>query len=84
MNPESDLAAGLESYNLFDAETESALVLDVTGPGGGGLALAAPALQISEAPRDEDRDGLMIDNVSFDLNAGSAGGFDELSLTFAT
>jgi len=83
MNPESALVASRDNYGIWLASTEAALSVAVgAGADGNTCTITAPKLQITN-PQAIDRDGILADELSFQLNRSLDAGDDELVLTFA-
>jgi hypothetical protein len=81
LDPESTQVSVFNPYNDWTASTESALSLAVTD-GTDTITIAAPKLQFTNV-QEADRNGMQTDAISFQCNAASDAGDDELSLTFA-
>lgn len=77
-DPETTLVATKALDSIWKARTTQALVLNL-GTTNNGVNFAAPALQITNI-QESDRNGLLIDDVSFDLVRSSTDG-DELTIT---
>lgn len=66
------------------AETEAALSIVLGSTSNNTMTLAAPKMQLREAPRDGERNGVLTDELLFQLNAdGSYTDDSELTLTFS-
>lgn len=81
IDPEATQTGTFDPYNDWTASTESALSLAVTD-GTDTVTIAAPALQFTNV-QEADRNGMQTDTISFQCNAGSDAGDDELSITFS-
>jgi hypothetical protein len=79
LNPEASLVATKDVYGDWLARTEAALALTL-GPTGNHVAFAAPKLQWTKAD-DDDRNGIAINPLEFQLNRSASAGDDELSIT---
>lgn len=64
------------------AGTTYAFSLAVGAVSGNIITIAAPVAQQMEVPKLKDRSGIQADDLSFQCNANSAGGDDEISISF--
>lgn len=80
IDPEATQVGTFDPYNDWTANTESALSLAVADAAD-TITLAAPKVQFTNV-QEADRNGMQTDAISFQCNAGSDGGDDEVSLTF--
>lgn len=80
-DPESDLIATKNNYGIFLARTEQALAVSI-GDGTNNIAFAAPKLQYTNI-KAGSRNGIMVENIDYQLNKSTEAGDDELSITFS-
>ncbi len=81
IDPEAELIATYDMYGNFIAGTEAALQA-VIGALNNRVTIDVPKMQIM-APRDEDRNGVLIHAFDWQANRNAAAGDDEISFTFA-
>jgi hypothetical protein len=79
INPESEPLNVLDFFGAFDAMTTYSFSLQVGATAGNQFTFAAPAAQLQDPPEDEDRSGMMADDLTF-LCTGTADA--EWSFTF--
>ncbi len=78
---ESNLVATKDVYGIWVARTQLALSMSL-GDGTNNFAIAAPKLQFTNI-QDGDRNGLLIDNISYQLCKSGESGGDEMTLQFS-
>jgi hypothetical protein len=83
LNPESKLVAGNDLYGNWLAGAEAALAMSLgAGSDGNTVAFSGPKCQYTGVQEGE-RNGLLIDEVTYQLNRSAAAGDDELAITFS-
>lgn len=78
IDAEAELIATHDAYGLWLAGTTGALTLTI-GSGTNDISIDAPALQFTNLG-DGDRNGLLTDDLEFQLNRSAAAGNDEISI----
>lgn len=81
INPESELDGTKDNYDIWTAMTEEALAFSLVNATD-KFALAAPKLQRTNVAAG-DRNGVLTDEITFQLNKSAAAGNDELTFTFS-
>jgi hypothetical protein len=81
INPEATTIAAQDRWAAWLASTEFALELDVAGPTTAVLSFDAPKAQIINS-QEADREGMVTDDIEFQLNKNGATHDEELSITF--
>jgi hypothetical protein len=81
INPEASTIAAQDRWAAWLASTEFALELDVAGPTNAVLSFDAPKAQIINS-QEADREGMVTDDIEFQLNKNGATHDEELSITF--
>jgi hypothetical protein len=81
LDPEQTLVAGYDAFGTFKAGTTAALAYTI-GSGGTGLSIAVPALQYNAPPKEGDRNGKNITNLSFLAAQNGSTVDNELTITF--
>jgi len=83
LNPEASLVAEEDVYGDWLSYAEQALAFTLgAGNDGNTVAFAAPKLQFTNV-QEGDRNGIQIDEISFQLNRSADAGDDELTITFS-
>lgn len=83
ISPEA-LALGTKDwYADMKSGATAAVSIAVGSTSGNTLTLAAPVAQLTAAPQDEDRDGVLADGLTLLLCRSAAAGDDELTITFS-
>lgn len=77
---ESQLFSVQDFYSSHLAGTEAALSLVIGSVANNIITITAPKMQLAEAPQDEDANGVLRDNLLFQLNRSAAAGDDQLSI----
>lgn len=80
-NPESKLVATQDRFGLHIASTEAALTWNLDGPTNAVLTMAAPKAQIVDI-KEGDRNGLVIDDITWQCNRNASAIDEEASITF--
>ena len=81
INPEGELIATRDNYGDWIASTERAFSLAIANATD-KLTIAMPKFQIQNL-QDGDRNGLLIDEITFQANRSADAGNDELTFAFA-
>ena len=84
INPESPLLATKDNYSDWLDLTQRAMALPVGSGSANGnqIDLAAPAWQITNI-QEADRNGILAQDISFQLNRSADAGDDELTITWS-
>lgn len=82
IDPEGVLVATKDWHNEWLTMTEQALAFELTDDANQKVDFDAPAFQIIDTQEGE-RDGLVIETISFQLNRSASAGEDELAITFS-
>lgn len=80
-NPESKLVATQDRFGLHIANTEAVLTWDLDGPTNAALTVSAPKAQIVDI-KEGDRNGLVIDDITWQCNRNASSIDQEASITF--
>lgn len=81
INPEMELDGTKDNYNIWTSMTEEALAFSLVNSTD-KFAIAAPKLQRTNVAIG-DRNGVVTDEITFQLNKSAAAGNDELTFTFS-
>jgi hypothetical protein len=81
-NPESKLVATRDVYSQFINMTEAALSFTIDGPGNSTLVISAPKAQIVNGPQEGERNGIVTDEIEWQLNRNGATVDQEFSIVF--
>ena len=81
INPEAEADGTKDNYDIWTAMTEEALAFDLENATD-KFAIAAPKLQRTNVAAG-DRNGVLTDEITFQMNKSAAAGNDELSFTFS-
>jgi hypothetical protein len=81
-NPESKLVATRDVYSQFINMTEAALSFTIDGPGNSTFAISAPKAQIVNGPQEGERNGIVTDEIEWQLNRNGATVDQEFSIVF--
>ena len=81
LNSEAALVATQNSYGQWLASTEQALALSLGATAGNVVAFAAPKLQFLNV-QEGDRNGIHVDDITFQCNRSADAGDDEFTVTF--
>jgi len=80
-NPESKLVATQDRFGQLIANTEAVLTWNLDGPTNSVLTLTAPKAQIIDI-KEGDRNGLVIDDITWQCNRNGSNIDQEISMTF--
>lgn len=80
-DPEAKLVATQDRHAAMLAMTEAALTYDIDGPTTSKITIAAPKAQIVKITEAE-RDGLVVDQIEWQLNKNVSAVDEESSITF--
>jgi len=81
INPEAELDGTKDNYVIWTSTTEEALAFSIENATD-KFAVAAPKLQRTNVQMG-DRNGMLTDEITFQLNKSAAAGNDELTFTFS-
>lgn len=81
IDPEAKTVAAQDRWGAWLAQTEYALELNLDGPGNSVLSFDAPKAQIMNL-QEGDREGLVTDEIEFQLNKNGTTHDQELSVVF--
>jgi hypothetical protein len=81
IDPESLPLTSQDWYAAYAAGTTGALSIVMNGGTNNTWTIAAPIVQLNKPPAVGDRNGYMVDNLSFDLCRSAAAGDDEITFT---
>lgn len=77
---ESQLLSVKDFYSDHLGHVEAALSLVVGSGANNIITITAPKMQLAEAPQDEDANGVMRDNLLWQLNRSASAGDDSLQI----
>lgn len=80
-NPESKLVATQDRFGKLILNSEAALTWNLDGPTNSVLTIAAPKAQIIDI-KEGDRNGLVIDDITWQCNRNGSNIDQEVSMTF--
>lgn len=80
-NPESKLVATQDRFGKLILNSEAALTWNLDGPTNSALTIAAPKAQIIDI-KEGDRNGLVVDDITWQCNRNGSNIDQEISLTF--
>jgi hypothetical protein len=80
-NPESKLVATQDRFGQLIANSEAVLTWNLDGPTNSVLTLSAPKAQIIDI-KEGDRNGLVIDDITWQCNRNGSNIDQEISMTF--
>lgn len=80
-NPESKLVATQDRFGKLILNSEAALTWNLDGPTNSVLTIAAPKAQIVDI-KEGDRNGLVIDDITWQCNRNGSNIDQEVSMTF--
>ena len=80
-DPESKLVATQDRHALMLAMTEAALTYDIDGPTNSAITIAAPKAQLVKIT-EGDRNGIVVDQLEWQLNKNASAVDGESSITF--
>lgn len=80
-NPESKLVATQDRFGQLIANSEAALTWNLDGPTNSVLTVTAPKAQIIDI-KEGDRNGLVIDDITWQCNRNGSNIDQEISMTF--
>lgn len=81
MDLEAALVADRNDWSNWTSLSEQALSIVVGSAGGNDITVAAPSLEITNV-QTADRNGLEVNEISYQLNRSAAAGDDELTIAF--
>jgi hypothetical protein len=81
-NPEAKLVATRPVYNQFISMTEAALSFTLDGPGNSTIVISAPKAQIVNGPQEGERNGIVTDEIEWQLNKNGSTADQEFSIVF--
>ncbi len=82
MDPEMALVATKDLHNEWLTAVEQSLGLTLNGGAGNTIAFAAPKMQFTNL-QEAEREGVLTEDLSFQLNRDADAGDDELTITFS-
>jgi hypothetical protein len=83
VSPEAMPLSTQDWYAIHRAGTTSALSLVIGATAGNIWTFSAPKMQLTRAPQDGDREGMLVDQLEFTCIRNAALGDDELSATLS-